>query len=135
LTPPSDVVSAVVIVAQRMTLVTSERKFDLGVVGGDERIVGELDAKKVVNAAVAKASDLQRWARSVRELFGRLGFAASKCSLVLLQGAPDARLGKAVQDLDDDTAVLLFDGRNRAAMDWRRNLLKAERRHSASPRR
>lgn len=43
-----------------MTLVTSEREFDLGVVGPDERIVRELEGTKVVNATMAKASDLER---------------------------------------------------------------------------
>jgi hypothetical protein len=48
----------VVIVGQRITLVTSDREFDLGVVGPDERIVRELEGTKVVNATVVKASDL-----------------------------------------------------------------------------
>lgn len=38
-----------------MTLVTSEREFDVGVVGPDERIVRELEGTKVVDTTVAKA--------------------------------------------------------------------------------
>ena len=52
-------VTVVVIVGQRMILVTSEREFDLGVVGPDQRIVRELEGTRVVNAAVVKASDLE----------------------------------------------------------------------------
>lgn len=50
----------VVIVGQRMTLVTAEREFELGIVGSDERIVRELEGSKVVNATVVKASDLDQ---------------------------------------------------------------------------
>ncbi|MFB9269103.1 hypothetical protein ACFFWD_39355 [Bradyrhizobium erythrophlei] len=50
--------TVVIIVGQRMTLVTPDREFDLGVVGPDERIVRELEGTKVVNATVAKAPDL-----------------------------------------------------------------------------
>ncbi|WGS29351.1 hypothetical protein [Bradyrhizobium sp. ISRA464] len=50
--------TVVVIVGQRMTLVTSEHEFDLGIVGPDERI--ELEGTKVVNATVVKASDLEQ---------------------------------------------------------------------------
>jgi hypothetical protein len=52
-------VTVVVIVGQRMTLVTSDREFDLGVVGPDERIVREIEGTRVVNATVMKASDLE----------------------------------------------------------------------------
>jgi len=52
--------TVVVIVGQRMTLVTPEHEFDLGIVGPDERIVRELEGNKVVNATIAKASDLER---------------------------------------------------------------------------
>ncbi|WP_407166245.1 hypothetical protein [Bradyrhizobium sp. ORS 111] len=52
--------TVVVIVGQRMTLVTPEHEFDLGMVGPDERIVRELEGNKVVNATIAKASDLER---------------------------------------------------------------------------
>jgi hypothetical protein len=50
-------VTVVVIVGQRMTLVTPDREFDLGVVGPDERIVREIEGTRVVNATVAIASD------------------------------------------------------------------------------
>ncbi len=52
--------TVVVIVGQRMTLLTPECEFDLGIVGPDERIVRELDGTKVGNATVAKASDLDQ---------------------------------------------------------------------------
>ncbi|WP_233443067.1 hypothetical protein [Bradyrhizobium brasilense] len=52
--------TVVVIAGQRMTLVTPDREFDLGIVGPDERIVRELEDGKVVNVTVAKASDLER---------------------------------------------------------------------------
>ena len=51
-------VTVVVIVGEKMTLVTSEREFDLGVVGSDERIVRELDGTRVVDARVVKVSEL-----------------------------------------------------------------------------
>jgi hypothetical protein len=50
--------TVVVIVGQRMTLVTPDREFDLGIVGQDERIVRELEGGKVVGAAVVKEADL-----------------------------------------------------------------------------
>jgi hypothetical protein len=40
-----------------MILVTSDREFDLGVVGPDERIVREISGTQVVNAIVVKTSD------------------------------------------------------------------------------
>ena len=40
---------------------------------------------------------------------------------------------ETVQDLDDDAPLLFGDGRNRAAADGRRNLLKRENRHRVSP--
>lgn len=49
--------TVVVIVGQRMILVTPEREFDLGVVGPDERIVRELEGTKVVGVKVT-ANDL-----------------------------------------------------------------------------
>jgi hypothetical protein len=51
--------TVVVIVGQRMTLVTPAREFDLGIVGPDERIVRELCGTEVVNVTVAKAGDLE----------------------------------------------------------------------------
>jgi hypothetical protein len=51
-------VTVLVIAGNRMTLVTSTRNFDLGVVGADERIVREFDGDRVVGATVVKAADL-----------------------------------------------------------------------------
>ncbi len=51
-------VTVVIIIGQRMILVTDGREFDLGAVGPDERIVRELDGTRVVNAIVTKASEL-----------------------------------------------------------------------------
>jgi hypothetical protein len=53
-------VTVLVIVGKKMTLVTRDRDFDLGVVRSDERIVRELDGTQVVNVTVVKASNLQR---------------------------------------------------------------------------
>lgn len=50
--------AVVVIVGQRMILVTAEREFDLGIVGPDERIVRELEGTKVVGATVVKVSGI-----------------------------------------------------------------------------
>jgi hypothetical protein len=52
-------VTVLVIVGEKMTLVTRGREFALGVVRSDERIVRELDGTRVVNVKVVKASDLQ----------------------------------------------------------------------------
>ena len=49
-------VTVVVIVGQKMILVTPNREFDLGVVGSDERIVRELEGTQVVSVTVEKAS-------------------------------------------------------------------------------
>lgn len=53
-------VTVVVVVGQRMILVTPDREFDLGIVGPDERIVRELEGTKVVGATVVKESDLDQ---------------------------------------------------------------------------
>ena len=45
--------TVVVIIGQRMILVTPEREFDLGVVGPNERIVREIEGTKVVGVTVA----------------------------------------------------------------------------------
>ena len=50
--------TVVVMIGQKMTLVTPDREFDLGVVQPDERIVREIEGTQVVNATVVKASDL-----------------------------------------------------------------------------
>jgi hypothetical protein len=49
-------VTVVIIVGQKMTLITPNQEFDLGVVGQDERIVRELEGTKVVNVTVDKVS-------------------------------------------------------------------------------
>lgn len=51
-------VTVVIVIGQRMILVTHERDFDLGMVAADERIVRELDGTRVVNATVVKSSAL-----------------------------------------------------------------------------
>jgi hypothetical protein len=53
-------VTVLVIVGERMTLVTRDRDFDVGVVRSDERIVRELDGTRVVNVHLAKAADIER---------------------------------------------------------------------------
>jgi len=52
-------VTVVVIVGQKMILVTSDREFDLGVVQADERIVREIQGTEVVNVTVVKASEAE----------------------------------------------------------------------------
>jgi hypothetical protein len=52
-------VTVVVIIGQKMILVTPGREFDLGVVGADQRIVRELSGTQVTNAIAVKASDLE----------------------------------------------------------------------------
>ncbi|MBV8923780.1 MAG: hypothetical protein JOZ74_00285 [Bradyrhizobium sp.] len=53
-------VTMLVIIGSRMILVATDREFDLGLVGADERIVREFDGGQLVGAAVIKASDLER---------------------------------------------------------------------------
>jgi hypothetical protein len=53
-------VTVLVIIGERMILVTSDREFDLGMVGPDQRIVREFDGGRLVGAAVVMASDLER---------------------------------------------------------------------------
>lgn len=52
-------VTVLVIVGEKMTLVTRFREFDLGVVRSDERIVRELEGTRVVNVLVMKATSIQ----------------------------------------------------------------------------
>ena len=52
-------VTVLVIAGERMILVTSDREFDLGVVGADERIVREYEGNRVVGATVVKSRDLE----------------------------------------------------------------------------
>ena len=51
-------VTVLVIAGERMTLVASDREFDLGEVGADDRIVREYEGNRVVGATVVKASEL-----------------------------------------------------------------------------
>jgi len=51
-------VTVLVIVGEKMTLVTRDCEFDLGVVRSNERIVRQLDGTRVVNVTVVEASDL-----------------------------------------------------------------------------
>jgi hypothetical protein len=51
-------VTILVVVGERMALVTRDRDFYLGVVRPDERILRELDGTRVVNVTVVKASTL-----------------------------------------------------------------------------
>jgi hypothetical protein len=53
-------VTVLVIIGERMILLTADREFDLGVVGPDQRIVRETDGGRLIGAAVVKASDLER---------------------------------------------------------------------------
>jgi hypothetical protein len=53
-------VTVVIVVGERMILVTSDREFDLGVVGPDQRIVRELEGTRVVGATVVNEADLAR---------------------------------------------------------------------------
>jgi hypothetical protein len=53
-------VTVVVVIGQRIILVTADQEFDLGVVGPDEQIVRELEGTRVVNATVVKTSDSER---------------------------------------------------------------------------
>jgi hypothetical protein len=55
-------VTVVVVIGQRMILVTPDQEFDLGVVGRDQRIVRELEGTRVVGATVVNEADLQRQA-------------------------------------------------------------------------
>jgi hypothetical protein len=55
---PRDV-SVLVIVGEKMTLITSDREFDLGTVRAHDQIVREFQGTTVVNATVVKAHDLQ----------------------------------------------------------------------------
>jgi hypothetical protein len=52
-------VTVLVITGEKMTLVTPNREFDLGVVRPDERIVREISGTEVVNVTVVKAAELE----------------------------------------------------------------------------
>jgi hypothetical protein len=52
-------VTVVVIVGERMILVTSEREFDLGIVRPDQRIVREIEGTRVIGATLVRASELE----------------------------------------------------------------------------
>ena len=51
--------TVVVIVGERMILVTSEREFDLGIVRPDQRIVREIEGTRVIGATLVRASELE----------------------------------------------------------------------------
>lgn len=53
-------VTVVIVVGRRMILVTSDREFDLGVVGPDQRIVRELEGTRVVGVTLVTEADLER---------------------------------------------------------------------------
>jgi hypothetical protein len=55
-------VTVVVVIGQKMILVTPDQEFDLGVVNPDQRIVRELEGTRVVGATVVNESDLARQA-------------------------------------------------------------------------
>ncbi|MDA9434877.1 hypothetical protein XH88_24335 [Bradyrhizobium sp. CCBAU 51627] len=55
--------TVVVIVGQRVILITPEHEFDLGIVGPDERIVRELEGAKVVGATVMKVGEFDAWSK------------------------------------------------------------------------
>lgn len=50
-------IAILIIVGERMTLVTAEREFDLGIVRQDQRIVRELKGGRVVNVRVIETPD------------------------------------------------------------------------------
>ena len=52
-------VTVLVMIGERMILLASDREFDLGVVGADERIVRELVDGRLIGASVVKAADLE----------------------------------------------------------------------------
>lgn len=52
-------VTVIVIIGQRMILVTADREFDLGIIGPDQRIVRELERGRVVNAVVVRADEYE----------------------------------------------------------------------------
>jgi hypothetical protein len=52
-------VTVLVIIEERMTLLASDREFDVGVVAPDEPIMREFDGGRLVGASVVKASDLE----------------------------------------------------------------------------
>ena len=53
-------VTVLVIVGERMTMVTGDREFDLGVVAADHRILREMEGNRVVGATVVKSADIER---------------------------------------------------------------------------
>jgi hypothetical protein len=55
ITGESNDMTVVVIIGQRMILITPAQDYDLGVVGPDERIIRELEGTKVVGVRVVKS--------------------------------------------------------------------------------
>jgi hypothetical protein len=52
-------VTVLIVIGQRMILMTAEREFDLGIVQPDQRIVREIEGTRVVGAKLARASELE----------------------------------------------------------------------------
>ena len=52
-------VTVLVIAGEKMVLVTPDREFDLGVVGADQRILREMDGKRVVGATVVDNAEVK----------------------------------------------------------------------------
>jgi hypothetical protein len=53
-------VTVLIIVGEKMTLVTPGREFDLGIVGANQRIVREVEGNRVVNVTVVNGVDCTR---------------------------------------------------------------------------
>ena len=52
-------VTVLVIISERMILVTAEQEFDLGIVRPDQRIVREIEGTRVIAATLMQASELE----------------------------------------------------------------------------
>lgn len=52
-------VTVVVVIGERMILVTAEQEFDLGIVRPDQRIVREIEGTRVVGATLVTATELE----------------------------------------------------------------------------
>ena len=52
-------VTVLVVINERMILLTAEQEFDLGIVRPDQRIVREIEGTRVVGATLAEASELE----------------------------------------------------------------------------
>jgi hypothetical protein len=74
-------VTVVVIVGQRMILVTPDREFDLGVVGPDQRIVREMSGTQVTNVAIAQVSALEL-VKDANKSSRPSSFGATDCRII-----------------------------------------------------